>query len=370
MQNANLSTGRRLVSVPTVAVGGTDELVLFGRYATSPISPMVQVGNAPVVLKAYGLLDGETVTVQNFYAPTGTMVPYSYKGNPTVLTNQQSTAVLAITGNYKLVFAGAALGNVLVTATTLSGKNESVDLGALRSQLANPNLYFGPGVTSTLSQKVQVTGAPWVFRAYGLTAGVTIQALNVVQTEAGETTAPLTQALETYELSESDTTIVLELAGSYRFQVTGDPTGVLLVGNENPILFIDPYIPQGPPGQQGPPGTGVTVIVATAQTSLSGESVVAIANGYAYYPDLTNPEDVSNIVGITLEAAAEGASVQVTTNGSFTESAWSWSPGLIFCTVSGGQLTQNPASDGAIIEVAKATTATTIQTGIGLAILR
>jgi hypothetical protein len=370
MQNANLSTGRRLVSVPTIAVGGTDELVLFGRYATSYISAMVQVGAAPIVLKAYGLLDGESVTVQNVYAPTGAMAPYSYKGNPIVLTNALSTAVLPITGNYKLVFSGAQLGNVLVTVTTLSGAAGAVDVGALRSQLANPNLYFGPGITSTTSQNVQVTGAPWVFRAYGLTSGVSIQALNVAQTAMGNATAPLAQETQDYVLTESDNTLVLELAGTYQFQLTGDPTGVLLVGNENPVIFIDPYIPQGPQGEQGPPGTGVIVITATARTALSSESVVAIADGYAYYPDLTDPEDVSNIVGITMGAAAMNAPVQITTDGPFTENAWNWSPGLIFCTVSGGQLTQTPATTGAIIEVAKAVTATTIQTGIGLAILR
>ena len=251
MQNANLSTGRRLVSVPTIAAGGTDELVLFGRYATSPISAMVQVGSAPVVLKAYGLLTGESVTVQNVYAPTGAMVPYSYKGDPIILTEALSTAVLPITGNYRLVFNGAQLGNVLVTATTLGGAAGAPDVGALRSQLANPNLYFGPGIVATTSQNVQVTGAPWVFRAYGLTSGVSIQAFNVAQTAMGSATAPLAQETQSYVLTESDNTLVLELAGTYQFQITGDPTGVLLVGNENPIVFIDPYIPQG---QQGPPG--------------------------------------------------------------------------------------------------------------------
>lgn len=243
MQNTNLTTGQRLVGVPTIAAGGTDELVLFGPYATNPISPMLQVGAAPVVLKAYGLLTGETVTVQNVYAPTGVMSPYSYKGEAIVLTSTLSTAVLAITGNYRLVFAGAMLGVVLVTATTLSGRPGGVDTAALQSQLANPNLFFGPSVTSTLSQKVQVTRAPWAFRAYGLTPGVTIQVLNVTPTATGEVTSPFAQNMQEYLLSSTNNTLVLELAGSYRFQLAGDPTGVLLVGNENPIIFIDPYIP-------------------------------------------------------------------------------------------------------------------------------
>lgn len=370
MQNANLQTGRRLVGVPTIAKGGTDELELFGRYATSPVSPNLQVGSAPMVLKAYGLLDGETVTVQNVYVPTGATAVYSYKGEPIVLTNQLSTALLPITGTYNLVFSGAVLGSVLVTATTLAGQADGVDLAALRSQLAQPNLFLGPSVAGTLSARVQVTSRPWAFRAYGLDDATTIQVLNITTAEGIEVDAPYTREGADSLLSNSNTTVVLEVAGTYRFQLTGNAMGVLLVGNENPIIFIDPFIPQGPQGMPGPPGPATPAITAIAQADLSGESVVAIANGYAYYPDLTNPEDVGNIVGITLGAAAEGAAVQVTTDGRFTEPVWSWVPGLIFCTVAGGQLTQSPASTGAIIEVAKAITSTTIQTGIGLAILR
>lgn len=260
MQNVHLRTGRRLVGVPTIAAGGTDELVLFGRYATSPVSPTLQVGAAPMVLKAYGLLDGETVTVQNVYVPTGEMSPYSYKGDPIILTNAESTALLVITGNYRLVFAGAMLGAVLVTATTLAGQVGEVDVASLRSQLAEPNLFFGPGITNTISKKLQVTSRPWVMRAYNLPVGTEISVLNATTTADGEVIAPYTRDIASTVLTQDNDTLVLELAGSYRFEIVGNATGVLLVGNENAIDFIDPYIPQGPQGIPGPPGPGKTFV--------------------------------------------------------------------------------------------------------------
>ena len=291
MQNANLQTGRRLVGVPTIARGGTDELELFGRYATSPVSPNLQVGSAPMVLKAYGLLDGETVTVQNVYAPTGATAIYSYKGDPIVLTNALSTALLPITGTYNLVFSGAMLGNVLVTATTLAGHPEGVDLASLRSQLAQPNLFFGPGISTTLSQKVQVTGNAWAFRAYGLADGVIIQVLNVTTASGAEVEALYTREGASTVFSETNTTIVLPVAGSYRFQIVGDPTGIVLVGNENPIVFIDPYVPQGEPGPPGPPAEPTT-FVYYQQTAAS---VWDIAHDLGCFPAVTTVDSTGTV---------------------------------------------------------------------------
>lgn len=369
MQNANLSTGQRILQVPTIAAGGTDEMVLFGRYATDPISPMLQVGAAPMVLKAYGLLAGETVTVNNVYAPTGAMAEYSYKGDSIVLTSTMSTAVLVITGNYRLVFAGAMLGAVLVTATTLAGQSSGADVGALRSQLANPNLYFGPGITATLSQKVQVTGAPWVFRAYGLTAGVTIQVLNATSTPTGEVTSPLAQGLQSYVLSDTDTTLVLELAGSYRFQITGDPTGVLLVGNENPIVFIDPYIPQGPQGIPGPAG-GDPAYSVVAGVDMTYPVVVAVNGGVANPADPTSASDMTSDLALTTQASVLGGAVTVNAIWQHTEPLWNWLPGRVYLALTGGQLTQTLAATGAVLEVGRAISPTTIAFDIQPAILR
>lgn len=114
-------------------------------------------------------------------------------------------------------------------------------------------------------------------------------------------------------------------------------------------------LPQGATNLYSP------IIVATAQTDLTYPMVVAIdGSGNAYYPDLTNPTDVMNIAGITLNAALTGAQVKVTRTYVFTEPAWSWAPGRVYCAQTGGSLTQTPPTSGAIVEVARVIDPTTL----------
>lgn len=112
-------------------------------------------------------------------------------------------------------------------------------------------------------------------------------------------------------------------------------------------------------------------LTATALVDLTYPRVVSLDGaGNAYYPDLTNPDDVSRIVGVTAHAAATGAPVQIVTSRDFTEPAWSWSPGRIYCALTGGALTQSVPLTGAIVEVARVVSPTTIRVGIQPAILR
>jgi hypothetical protein len=112
-------------------------------------------------------------------------------------------------------------------------------------------------------------------------------------------------------------------------------------------------------------------LVCTALTDLSYPNVVAVdGNNNAYYPDLTNPSDVSNIMGITANAAAAGSPVTVVTSRNFTETGWGWLPGRIFCGLSGGTLTQTAPSTGAIVEVARVISPTSIRVGMRATTLR
>jgi len=374
MANVNLPTGRR-IGLPTVDKGGTDELVLFGRYATSPVSPMLQVGSAPMVLKAYGLADGESVQVFNVYAPTGATSAYSYKGYPIILTNEDSTALLPLTGNYNLRFTGAQLGNALVTATALPGKVGEANESALRSQLAKPNVFFGPGVTIPTSQKLQITDKPWVMRAYGLDSSTTIQIYNSTTTSTGEMLEAYSRDGVDTTLSETNTSVVLEISGTYRFVLTGTQAGVLLIGNENPIVFIDPFIPQGPQGDQGPQGPqglpgGNNYFNAVALTDLNYPAVVAVDNGVAHYADPTNNADMVSLLAVTTQAAAASAQIILASVWAHTEPMWNWVPGRIYLALTGGGLTQNPGDAGAILEVGRALSPTTVEFSIQPAILR
>lgn len=111
-------------------------------------------------------------------------------------------------------------------------------------------------------------------------------------------------------------------------------------------------------------------LVLVAGVDLNYPRVVAVSGGNAYYPDLTNPADVQRVIGVTKQAAATGASVGIARTGTFTESGWNWSPGPLYCAVSGGTLTQTPPATGAVLEVGKAINPTTINIFIHRAILR
>lgn len=113
------------------------------------------------------------------------------------------------------------------------------------------------------------------------------------------------------------------------------------------------------------------VVQATAQVALTYPQVVAVDGaGNAYPPDLSMGADVSRIMGVTLNAATTGNPVRISRLHMFTESAWSWAPGRIYCTTTGGALTQAvPASPSAVVEVGRALTPTTVLVNVQPAIL-
>ncbi len=142
------------------------------------------------------------------------------------------------------------------------------------------------------------------------------------------------------------------------------PTTQLLVDNSQPQL-----VQAGFKGDAGPAGAAAGTLQLVAATALDYPRIVAVANGTAYYPDLTNPYDILRIVGVTTHAAAAGAAVTVAAQQTFNEPLWNWLPGPIYCSAAGGQLTQTPAYS-AVIEVGKAVDANTVSILIHRAILR
>ena len=146
-----------------------------------------------------------------------------------------------------------------------------------------------------------------------------------------------------------------------------------------PVEKIIVYVPTSPvkvigvpglPGQAGPAGGSAAPFVLTAGVDLSYPRIVAVDAGVAYYPDLTNMLDVQRVVGVTLQSALTGAPVQIAQARVFTENAWNWSPGAIYCDLTGGTLTQTAPTTGAVLEVGKAIDAKTISILIHRAILR
>jgi hypothetical protein len=124
------------------------------------------------------------------------------------------------------------------------------------------------------------------------------------------------------------------------------------------------------PGPQGPPGpTGDNTFTVTAGANLSYPIIVAIDNGVATPADPTNIADMSSQLAVTTQAAISGTPVVVATSYSLTEPMWTWSPGRVYLAPSGGQLTQTLPTVGALLEVGRAVSATTIDFNIQTAIL-
>ena len=232
------------VALPSADSGGADGLVLFNAQSTSQTSPTVQIVATPVVLKAYNLQEGQSVAINNYYAQTNQSSPYTRAGTAVVLTPDNTTEVLFLTGAYQLVFTGT-LGTLVVTGTPLPQVNivgQDADLvSLLRSPVAFPNPLFGPSSTAIVSTKVQVGPTPMVFRAYGLSGDQSITVLNVFSQNGTDTVVPLSVAGVDATITATNNQLVLDLSGTYAFQIETPITGLVLIGQETAAASLDPY---------------------------------------------------------------------------------------------------------------------------------
>lgn len=119
----------------------------------------------------------------------------------------------------------------------------------------------------------------------------------------------------------------------------------------------------GPPGQQGPPGSGAgsSVVTTTAvDQPLGGNRIVRAVAGGVDYASSDDVADADAIVGFTQTAAALGQPINVQTGGEMTEGSWDWIVGQpVFCGLN-GLPTQVPPITGFLCRVGKATASTTI----------
>lgn len=140
------------------------------------------------------------------------------------------------------------------------------------------------------------------------------------------------------------------------------------------LQIIEIVIPQtGVPssleiGAQGPPGAdgtnGPMQLTRTAGEVLGGHRIVRLnADGEAIYADCETVTDASVVLGMTVGAAEQGASVTIQTEGELVEPSWTWDPDLAIFLSTAGQLTQTPPATGFILCVA-------VPTGVDRAVIR
>jgi hypothetical protein len=102
---------------------------------------------------------------------------------------------------------------------------------------------------------------------------------------------------------------------------------------------------QGPRGADGAPGSGGDSVTEarTAAGNLSGHRVVkVIPDGRVAYANASEDGDASTVLGVTTNAAADGAEINVRVLGEVVEFGWSWTAGLPVWLGDGGHLTQTP----------------------------
>jgi len=252
--NPNVRFGRRIgpIKIEDVQKGSIQRL--YNSTSTDRRSSNITVGAEPVVLVAFGLKDGEYLSVNNVFGNIES--PSLLDGVPIQLDTTHTLIVLSITGVYYLDFVGVALGDLTVIAYQMSMMDDkaasSVDITNPNGPQQNrPNLFLAgsPGITET--HDFFVGSTPLVFRAYGL-QDQAIQLYSVFD----ELEEPVIEG-SIVSLTVNNTALVIHIAGHYKFKVEGDSTGVILVENPTVLNYLSDG---GGSGGGGTPGGGVTFI--------------------------------------------------------------------------------------------------------------
>lgn len=121
----------------------------------------------------------------------------------------------------------------------------------------------------------------------------------------------------------------------------------------------------GTQGIQGVPGASAGTITMLADGAISGHRLVKTTTsgkvGYASSIDLAS---ANNILGMTLNAAADGDTLTVIQSGKVTEPSWTFTPDThLFCGVD-GTLTQTQPATGFSLVVGIALSPTELLLGI------
>jgi len=108
------------------------------------------------------------------------------------------------------------------------------------------------------------------------------------------------------------------------------------------------------------PASGLVGLIAGE--ALAARIAVIAVDGEAFAVDLTDPDQASQVIGITETSAAQGDRVLARYSGVINYNGWAWSRGPIFYTT-GGMLTQTLGPE-VVCEVARALGAKSIEVDI------
>lgn len=143
---------------------------------------------------------------------------------------------------------------------------------------------------------------------------------------------------------------------------------------EQPLVEVRPVGARGPQGPKGDPGDGATPRIAVtklAAAALSGHRLVrCVSATQVNYADAGTADHADDVLGMTLGAAAMGATVDVLCEGEATEPSWSWAPLEAIYLGAAGALTQTPPSAPSAfsLPIGYALSATTLRVRLGTAV--
>jgi hypothetical protein len=123
------------------------------------------------------------------------------------------------------------------------------------------------------------------------------------------------------------------------------------------------------PGAQGRPGLNGDAVGTSlsypANGPISGHHVMRVDGaGRANYADSSTKAHANLVIGISENAAVDGAPVTVKFSGEMTEPTWNWTPALPVFVGPGGVLTQAAPASGFLLVVGIAVSATSIVVAI------
>ena len=120
-----------------------------------------------------------------------------------------------------------------------------------------------------------------------------------------------------------------------------DPRGYVAV------QFEGPPGPEGPIGPVGPPGG--TEIQRLASGAISGHRVVRSLGGSCAYASCDVAAHAEAVIGVTLEAAADGDTIRIASQEEIVEPSWSFVEGPVFLGLNGAIVQPAPkANQGAL----------------------
>jgi len=112
---------------------------------------------------------------------------------------------------------------------------------------------------------------------------------------------------------------------------------------------------QGPAGAQGASGDLLERIVSTA---IGGHRVVVSIGGEIFYADATNDAHRGHVLGLTLNAASAGGTVQIRSSGEVLEPSWTWTVDDPVYLGTNGVMTQTPPTAPSWLQIVGFATAT------------